>query len=119
MFQVMPSHKIASRQAELARKKRKHHEPNRPEELQANAATTEAGAVTAPPQVPDEVRARPSLMSSYRAVSTQPEAARKTSTNRSAAASTQTEYFSADIRRLMVTIAISLALLAGLTFALR
>ncbi len=116
----MPSHKIASRQAELARKKRKHHEAHTAAEaLQSNvSAQSEAGtAMAAPANVPDEVRARPSLMSSYKAVSTQPSPTRATVTRNVPTA--QAEYFSTDIRRLMVTIGICSVILVVLTFVLR
>ncbi|MSQ31898.1 MAG: hypothetical protein EXR59_01485 [Dehalococcoidia bacterium] len=112
----MPSHRIASRQAELARKKRKHHDAHpEGEALQASAGTTSEPTVATAP-VPEEVRARPSLMSSYRAVST-PDSAKKTTVRSISTA--QAEYFSADIRRLLVTISICAVLLVILTFVLR
>ncbi len=117
------SHKIAAKQAELARKKRKHFEPRHPtsETIQANSVTqlagTETSAVATATPVPEEVRARPSLMSSYKAVSTQPDSSKKPAARNLPMA--QAEYFGADIRRILITMGICIAILIGLTFVLR
>jgi hypothetical protein len=120
------SHKIAAKQAELARRKHRHHEQQAPGQQAAHdhEAVTDGthhlgasgGAVGTTEQ--EAPHTKPSLLSSYQAISGQADASQR-NRPRGSQAQTQAEFFASDLRRLSLTLGFCLAILIALTFVLR
>ena len=121
------AHKIAARQAELARKKHRHHEQQAvqelaeaPKELTNTASGQTEHMVTSSSTQDAEAGSKPSLLSSMRKVSSQhgssPYIANRTMRDQG---STQADYFVSDLRRILLLVLLIIVILIALNFVIK